>query len=97
METQVGQEKEGGEGQKLGLSSLPQAWLSPAGRGRASPSSPRTPGMDLHIGREEVRVPRVPCAGHESSGMAGGYSWPLQFSEVGKLSTVTGAMPRPEL
>lgn len=48
-------DRQGGrEGQQLGLSSFPLAWLSYAGRGMAFPSSSRILVDDLHVGRDKM-------------------------------------------
>lgn len=52
-----------GSGQEgPGLSSFPQDWLSHATTGRASPSN-RIPGVKFHVGRDEMGVHLVLCAG----------------------------------
>ena len=86
-ENKSGAEEEEGKGSSLGWAPCPELG-SPTLEGRgASPSPTRVPGVNLHIGRDEMGVGLVPCAWHgEASGKLGRWSWSLRKWPSGQVN-----------
>ena len=83
----VGRTQEG-SGVWVGRQGRTEAWLSPARTGRASPSPTRIPGVDLCVGRDEVRV-HLMAQLESPLGCWVGTAGPWGDSRVGQLTMVT--------